>query len=70
MLSPEFLKRFIEPFLKLFYYYSLFSSIWSPISQTQRQRKRGALNLKGFKFIIFFDQLTKGSPRFLPPFLN
>ena len=66
--NVSFLKRFKEPFLKLFY--CLFSSMFSPISQTQRQRKRGTLNLKGFKFIIRFDQLTKGSPRFLPPFLN
>ena len=59
--NVSFLKRFTEPFLKLFY---------SPISQTQRQRNRGALNLKGFMFIIFFDQPPKGLPRFLPPFLD
>ena len=56
--------------MNILLYYIFVSSIFSPISQTQRQRKRGALSLKGLKFIIRFDQLAKGCPSFLPPFLN
>ena len=50
----------------------LISVYWivSPISQTQRQRKRGGLNLKGFMFIIRFDQPPKGRLGFFSPFVN
>ena len=59
--------------LKCDSFHSMFSpfqpyyhKVESPISQTQRQRKRGALILNG---AILFHQLPKGRTCFLPPFL-